>query len=214
MITTKDLRAVKVFADLPEDQLEWFLGQVEELWFEPNEEMFHEGEPADHMYIVFEGELQGRVGRPGRDSRMYLAGPGDVTGLLPFSRLQTFNGTGWALGRLHLGRVHRGVFPEMLQRMPRLVERLVTLMLDRVRETTRASEQRDKLAALGKLAAGLAHELNNPAAAVKRTTSSIRDVRRELRGAYLTIDRLNLTREQRIFIAASKRWRTGWNRTA
>ena len=192
---------MKVFADLPEDQLEWFLGQVEELWFEPNEEMFHEGEPADHMYIVFEGELQGRVGRPGRDSRMYLAGPGDVTGLLPFSRLQTFNGTGWALGRLHLGRVHRGVFPEMLQRMPRLVERLVTLMLDRVRETTRASEQRDKLAALGKLAAGLAHELNNPAAAVKRTTSSIRDVRRELRGAYLTIDRLNLTREQRIFIA-------------
>jgi len=201
MITTQDLRAIKVFADLPEDQLEWFIGQLEELWFESGEVLFHEGEPADHMYIIFEGELQGRVQRTGGDLRIYIAGAGEVTGLLPFSRLQHYNGTGRAADRLHMGRVHRSVFPEMLQRMPKLTERLVTLMLDRVRETTRASEQRDKLAALGKLAAGLAHELNNPAAAVKRTASSISDVRRELRAAYLSIDRLNLTREQRTYIA-------------
>src|SRR5271163_4880891 len=128
MITTQNLRAVKVFADLPEEQLEWFVGQLEEFWFDSGEVMFHEGEPANHMYIIFEGELQGRVGRPGGDLRFYLAGPGDVTGLLPFSRLQTFNGTGWAHGRLHLGRIHRNVFPEILQRMPTLTERLVTLM--------------------------------------------------------------------------------------
>jgi signal transduction histidine kinase len=201
LITTQDLRAVKVFEDLPEDQLEWFISQSEEFWFDSGEVMFHEGEPADHMYVIFEGELQGRVGGPGGDLRFYLAGPGDVTGLLPFSRLRIFNGTGRALGRLHLGRIHRSVFPAMLQRMPKLTERLVTLMLDRVRETTRANEQRDKLAALGKLAAGLAHELNNPAAAVQRTASSIREVRRELRGAFLSIDRLDLTREQRVYIA-------------
>jgi signal transduction histidine kinase len=201
MITIQDLRAIKIFADLPEDQLEWFIGQAEEVWAEPGEVLFREGDPADHMYVFFEGELQGRVGRPGGDIRIFLAGPGDVTGLLPFSRLQTFGGVGRALGRIHLARVHRSVFPEMLQRMPKLTERLVTLMLDRVRESTRASEQRDKLAALGKLSAGLAHELNNPAAAVKRTASSISDVRRELRAAFLSIDRLNLTREQRIYIA-------------
>jgi signal transduction histidine kinase len=201
MITTKDLRTIKVFADLPEEQLEWFVGQVEEIWAESGEIIFQEGQAADHMYLFFEGELQGRVARPGGDLRIFIAGPGDVTGLLPFSRLQTYGGTGRAVGRLHVGRVHRSVFPEMLQRMPKLTERLVTLMLDRVREMTRASEQRDKLAALGKLAAGLAHELNNPAAAVKRTASSISEVRRELRGAYLTIDQLNLTREQRIYLA-------------
>jgi signal transduction histidine kinase len=201
MIRTQDLRAIKIFADLPEDQLEWFIGQSEEVWAEPGEVLFHEGDPADHMYVFFEGELQGRVGRPGSDLRIYLAGPGEVTGLLPFSRLQSYNGTGRAVGRIHLARVHRSVFPEMLQRMPKLTERLVTTMLDRVRETTRASEQRDKLAALGKLSAGLAHELNNPAAAVKRTASSIGEVRRELRASLLSIDRLHLTREQRIYIA-------------
>ena len=201
MITIQDLRAIKIFADLPEEQLEWFIGQSEEVWAEPGEVLFREGDPADHMYVFFEGELQGRVGRPGGDMRIFLAGPGDVTGLLPFSRLQSYGGSGRALGRIHVARVHRSVFPEMLQKMPKLTERLVTLMLDRVRETTRASEQRDKLAALGKLSAGLAHELNNPAAAVKRTASSISDVRRELRAAFLSIDRLHLTREQRIYIA-------------
>jgi signal transduction histidine kinase len=201
MITTQDLRGIKVFADLPEDQLHWFIGQSEEVWAESGDVMFREGEPADHMYVFFEGELQGRVERPGGDLRIYLAGPGDVTGVLPFSRLRQYGGTGRAVGKLHLARIHRSLFPEMLQRLPVLTERLVTLMLDRTREFTRASEQRDKLAALGKLAAGLAHELNNPAAAVKRTASSISEVRRELRGAYLAIDRLDLTREQRIYIA-------------
>ena len=143
------------------------------------------------------GGLSGRGG----DWRIDLAGPGDVTGVLPFSRLRQYGGTGRAVGKLHLARVHRSLFPEILQRMPVLTERLVTLMLDRTREFTRVSEQRDKLAALGKLAAGLAHELNNPAAAVKRTASSISEVRHELRAAYLTIDQLELTREQRTYIA-------------
>ena len=201
MITIPDLRAIKIFADLPEDQLEWFIAQAEEVWAEPGEVIFREGQPADHMYVFFEGELHGRVERAGGGVRIFLAGPGDVTGLLPFSRMQTYAGSGRAVGRVHVARIHRSVFPEMLQRMPKLTERLVTTMLDRVRETTRASEQRDKLAALGKLAAGLAHELNNPAAAVKRTASSVREVRRELRAALLSIDRLQLTREQRIYIA-------------
>ncbi|MEJ7709056.1 MAG: hypothetical protein WKF84_04175 [Pyrinomonadaceae bacterium] len=61
----------------------------------------------------------------------------------------------------------------MLQRMPVLAERLVGVMSDRVRESTRIDQQRDKLISLGKLSAGLAHELNNPAAAARRSADEL-----------------------------------------
>jgi signal transduction histidine kinase len=199
MIETRDLRDIAVFSDLPEEQLAWLVQQGEELCAEPGEILFRESDPADHMFVFLEGELEGRGERPER--RLFEARAGAVTGLLPFSRLQKFQATGRATTRLRLARFHKSIFPEMLQRMPVLTERLVTLMLDRVREYTRTSEQRDKLEALGKLSAGLAHELNNPAAAVKRAAVAIWEIRKELRAAFLRLDQQSLTREQRTYIA-------------
>jgi signal transduction histidine kinase len=200
MIETQDLRAIAVFSDLPDEQLAWLASQGEDIHAEPGETLFREGDPAEHMFVFFEGEFQGRNERVS-NGQIFTARAGDVTGLLPFSRLQKFQGTGRAVTRLRVGRFHKRLFPEMLQRMPVLTERLVVLMLDRVRDSTRMSEQRDKLAALGKLSAGFAHELNNPAAAIKRAAGGIWEVRKELREAYLRLDQRSLTREQRTYIA-------------
>ena len=200
MIETDDLRKIAIFSDLTEEQLAWLTQQAEEVCVDRGEALIHEGEPAEYMFIFFEGELRARSERSS-DQRYYSATAGDVTGLLPFSRLQTFQATGRAVEPLRVARLHKQIFPEMLQRMPVLTERLVALMLDRVRETTRESDQRDKLAALGKLSAGLAHELNNPAAAVKRAAGAILEVRKELRASYLRLDQRSLTREQRTYIA-------------
>ena len=71
-------------------------------------------------------------------------------------------------------------FHELVQKMPELTERLVGMMSDRIRETTRMEQQRDRLAALGKLSAGLAHELNNPASAAKRAASQLRDILKKI----------------------------------
>jgi signal transduction histidine kinase len=200
MIETQDLRQIPVLSDLPEDQLAWLAQQGEDRRVEPGGILFREGDPAEHMFVFFEGEFQGRSERVS-DGRFFAAGAGDITGLLPFSRLQTFQGTGRAVTPVRVGLFHKRIFQEMLHRMPELTERLVAIMLDRVRETTRVSEQRDKLAALGKLSAGFAHELNNPAAAVKRAAGGVLEVRKELRAASLRIDRRSLTREQRTYIA-------------
>jgi signal transduction histidine kinase len=200
MIAAQDLRSIAIFSDLPEEQLAWFAQQGEDLRVEPGAILFRQGDPADRMFVFLEGEFEGRSERAG-DGQFFRARAGDVTGLLPFSRLQKFQGTGRAVTQVRVALFHKSLFPEMLQRMPVLAERLVALMLDRVRDSTKTSEQRDKLAALGKLSAGLAHELNNPAAAVKRAATALWDVRKELRAAYLRLDQRDLTREQRIYIA-------------
>jgi len=75
--------------------------------------------------------------------------------------------------------------------------RLVGLMSDRIRETTRLEQQRDRLASLGKLSAGLAHELNNPASAAKRAASQLRDILKKIRDASLELGRRELTSVQK-----------------
>jgi signal transduction histidine kinase len=81
----------------------------------------------------------------------------------------------------------------MFRRIPDIQPRLIGLLTDRVREATRNDQQQEKLAALGKLAAGLAHELNNPASAVRRSTSGLRDAIRTLRDANFGLCRESLT---------------------
>ena len=81
--------------------------------------------------------------------------------------------------------------------MPELTQRLVGVMSDRIREITRVEQQRDRLAGLGKLSAGLAHELNNPASAAKRATSLLRDALNRIKDAVQELGKHNLTAVQR-----------------
>jgi len=81
--------------------------------------------------------------------------------------------------------------------MPELTTRLVGLMSDRIREATRIEQQRDRLASLGKLSAGLAHELNNPASAAKRATSQLRDILKKIKNASVELGRRDLTSAQK-----------------
>jgi signal transduction histidine kinase len=89
------------------------------------------------------------------------------------------------------------LFPQLVQKMPELATRLVGLMSDRIREATRFEQQRDRLAALGKLSAGLAHELNNPASAAKRASSQLRDLLKRIRDASHDLGRRDLTAAQK-----------------
>src|SRR5437762_4908544 len=97
--------------------------------------------------------------------------------------MKTVGVTGRAVLPIRALAFPTGKFPELFQRMPELSQRLVGLLTDRVRNVTREEQQREKLAALGKLSAGLAHELNNPSAAARRSAAALRDCLERLRVA-------------------------------
>jgi signal transduction histidine kinase len=122
---------------------------------------------------------------------------GDVTGALPFSRMKQFMVTGRAMTDGRVLKFPAASFPELIQKMPELAKRLVGLMSDRIREATRFEQQRDRLAALGKLSAGLAHELNNPASAAKRAASQLRDILKRIKDASHELGRRDLTLAQK-----------------
>jgi signal transduction histidine kinase len=184
------LRKVPLLEDLKEDQLQWFASNAEDLYFEAGQVVVEAGAPADQLIVVLAGELQGK--RP-TGAGVYIVGAGAITGMLPFSRMTQFPSTIRATAPTRLASLHKDRFEEMLRRIPGIQPRLIGLLTDRVRESTRADQQLEKLAALGKLSAGLAHELNNPASAVRRSTAGLRDALANLRDANFRLCREELS---------------------
>jgi signal transduction histidine kinase len=196
MVESSELLRVTAFADLPEDQIAWFLSQSQELHFKPGQAYTRQGDPADAMFVILEGQIEIR-GEIGGETVAFTVDAGNVTGALPFSRMKQFTVGGRAVLDTRLLKFPAALFPELVQKMPELAKRLVGLMADRIRETTRMEQQRDRLAGLGKLSAGLAHELNNPASAAKRATSQLRDILKKIKDASLELGRKNLTPAQK-----------------
>lgn len=196
MVQISDLQNVPAFADSSEEQIAWFISQVQEIDYKPGDTYLRAGDPADAMFVILEGELEIR-GEIGGEIVAFRLKPGTVTGVLPFSRMKQFTVGGRALTDSRVLRFPAALFPQLLQKMPELVKQLVGLMADRIRETTRIEQQRDRLAALGKLSAGLAHELNNPASAAKRAASQLRDTLKKIKDASLELGRRDLTPAQK-----------------
>src|SRR4029077_2292923 len=145
MIEKSELVRVPAFAGLPDDQVEWFLGQSQEIHLSAGETYLRQGDPADAMIVVLEGQLQLR-GELGGETIIVSIKPGDVTGVLPFSRMKQATITGRAETESRLLRFPAALFPELIQKMPELTKRLVGVMSDRIREVTRIEQQRDRLA--------------------------------------------------------------------
>ncbi|HWY69335.1 MAG TPA: ATP-binding protein [Terriglobales bacterium] len=196
MVEKSELLRVSAFADLPNDQLDWFLCHAQEMHLVAGEIYVRAGDPADSMFVILEGQMQFR-GEFGGETIIITIKPGEVTGMLPFSRMKEFGVTGRAITEGRILKFPASLFPELVQKMPELTTRLVALMSDRIREITRIEQQRDRLVSLGKLSAGLAHELNNPASAATRATSQLRSILKKIRDASLELGKRNLTPGQK-----------------
>jgi len=196
MVEKSELLRVPAFKDLPDDQLDWFISHSQEMNLKAGDVYSRQGDPADAMFVILEGQLQGR-GELNGETFIFDLEPGDVTGILPFSRMKKFTVGGRALADSHALRFPASGFPELVQKMPELTQRLVGLMSDRIREVTRLEQQQDRLASLGKLSAGLAHELNNPASAAKRAAGQLRHMLKKIRDASVELGKRDLSPAQK-----------------
>jgi signal transduction histidine kinase len=176
-----ELKSLEAFQGLSEENLEWIAEHSEEGYYSSGQVLWTEGDPIEYMLVVLQGEFTGRQESAGPDGPVFHIKAGAVTGLLPYSRMKRVKISSRADTDLRILKLHSRHFPEMLHRMPVLGERLVAMLTDRVREFTRLEQQRDKLAALGKLSAGLAHELNNPSAAAVRSAEALLECLERLR---------------------------------
>lgn len=162
------LTAVTAFQNLPAEVLAWLAEHGQLCRYADGETVVRAGEPTSHMLALVAGGLSYYRSENGQQGPVFRVEAGQVTGVLPYSRLQTAKGQGLAVGETTLLLLPRTEFPALEQVSPELVQRLVGIMNDRARDEVRGQERDDKLRALGKLSAGLAHELNNPAAAIAR----------------------------------------------
>ncbi|MBC8044765.1 MAG: cyclic nucleotide-binding domain-containing protein [Rhizobacter sp.] len=168
------LRGLAAFHGVSDDALHWLISNAELRDFAAGDYTFKVGEAIDFMSIVLAGKISLRFEQGGQMREYAVSESGTITGALPFSRLQTASGTGVVLEEARLLQLHKKYFVELTCAHYDLTQSLVSVMLDRTREFTAHAQQNEKLISLGKLSAGLAHELNNPAAAIVRSASQLK----------------------------------------
>ena len=157
---------------LPFEDRMWLAHHGEEIIAQAGDVLFEEGAPADRMILILKGEIHVRR-QHGGPMALFIGRAGQMTGLLPFSRMTSYGGQGFAISPVWALLIHKSQFPAMLAAIPSMTSRVVYTLLDRAREVTRMEQQAEKLTALGKLAGNLAHELNNPASAAQRAAASL-----------------------------------------
>jgi signal transduction histidine kinase len=179
-VTAADLLQFPLFAGEKPEAIEWLASQMTARSIEAGAVIAQEGDPITEFQVILEGEIHYRRDED-PSAGVFVGSAGQAFGVLPFSRLKTSMGRIWAVRFTRVAAMDASRLSELVQRAPTLAQRLVSQMTDRTREAARAMERSNRLLALGKLAAGLAHELNNPASAAVRSSARLRETINERR---------------------------------
>jgi signal transduction histidine kinase len=195
------LAAHRTLGAAPREELAWLAAHGEARSYQVGDVVAAKGDYVSELVVIFSGRIAVYFERAGGRRRVLESYAGDASGLLPYSRMVTAVGTVLFEEAGEVLALHHDLFPEMIRECPTITSMLVHVMLDRSRQFVATDWQDEKLTSLGKLAAGLSHELNNPASAATRGARLLGEMLTEVGEAAQALGAENLTEMQRQQVA-------------
>jgi signal transduction histidine kinase len=195
--TIAALRAVPILASLDDDSIHCLDGAAER-WLEPGELLLEQGDPAREFYILLEGSI--RISYPtieGTEHVAYILEPGASFGEVPILAGIPAPANLRAVAPCHLVMLTEDHFWALMTQCPGVRKAILGNMAMRLAKVQQATFQQEKMAALGTLAAGLMHELNNPGAAARRASAQLRENLMRMHRLTAKFARISLNEEQK-----------------
>ncbi|MGH7238229.1 MAG: cyclic nucleotide-binding domain-containing protein, partial [Candidatus Saccharimonadales bacterium] len=172
-VTVSTLKSFDALKIVPDEQLQWLIGISTVRLLNDGEHLTTQGQPLGGPHFIIEGKLTLYFVQNNVRREVAVITAGSITGYLPYSRGVVATVSSQASGNLQIMSFPTERMREMIKDQFELTQALVHVMSNRVRDFTALQSQNEKMMALGKLSAGLAHELNNPASAIVRDSASL-----------------------------------------
>jgi len=172
-VLVDDLLKIDALNDVPAGQLQWLIDNSTLAELEEGDFLFTAGDPITGTYIILKGEIKFVLKQAKGERTLGVVKANEITGYLPFSRGLVSTASGQADVATTILSFPREKSKALIKQHFELTQALVHVMTSRVRDFTALQQQNEKMMALGKLSAGLAHELNNPAAAIVRGSTML-----------------------------------------
>ncbi|GAB4227382.1 MAG: ATP-binding protein [Elainellaceae cyanobacterium] len=201
LLTPALLRQVPILSRLPEHKLQWMIDRGTEIWLQPSELLVAEGEPADRVFVLIDGSFRitQRVGN--QDMLLKRHDQPALFGEVPLLMgVAYFWASGRAVTTCHILELSAATFWQFMGLCPVLAMSVLQTMVERMQEVQVLAQHRERLISLGTLAAGLAHELNNPASAARRAARELREVFPILQTQTLKLTHQFFNDQQRSFL--------------
>ena len=199
------LKKVPLFANLSDDDLARLCEMVEEVAIKAGEELFAEGARGDRAYVIQDGQLEILKSSSGRQVLISVRGSGDVIGEMALLEDSPRSASVRARTDATLLAIHQEQLDHLLDSSGSAAKAMLHTVLNRFRATSSALRQSEKMAQLGTFTAGIAHELNNPAAAVKRGAGQLKEIIEQYGRAEANMGRWSLNPEQKGALAEHER---------